>query len=178
MAEVKFRLVDVATWKTPGGLDFKASDAEKKRILETSLKTISEVSPVQKRHLRQRKASKRHLLVLLANGEPMSALFFKKLAIPGGEPIVEFHFKTRKGLTHKYTRLKGVSPALQLFRWMKRKAGKNAIIVADRPLEPGKRFLERLRKGGELEFVKRKGSWSGFRDTGKKAKPLKRHRIR
>ncbi len=153
MPEVEFEFVDVSTWRTPAEKEFDASEAEKKRIFEASLVTIGSVTPVSKRRFTLKNRPYNHLLVVLANKEPMSVLYYHIKTGKDGKSVVEFHSKTRAGLTIKFTRKRGESPLRSLFWWMRRKAGKNARIKLFRPTKPGRRMVDKLVRDGALKPV-------------------------
>ncbi len=153
---VEFQLVDFATGKTIDGSEMQLDKRQRKRLFAESCSVISELQPVTPKKISRSK--QKHLLVVLADKQPMSVLYFVVRADKEGRQVAWPHFKTRAGLTHSYFREMGETPIMSLLKWTKRIVGPNTALAVIEPLPPGKRFLKRLVKRGFLRKIgQRKG---------------------
>ncbi|MCX6798611.1 MAG: hypothetical protein NTW59_00765 [Candidatus Diapherotrites archaeon] len=176
MPKADFSLVDLATWRTPQGKPIVLSPAEKERILCEGCSLISNVFPIKPSQIRRPwKGLQRHLLAVLSQGKPISAFYYHlERSTATGKRFVRFHFAGRESGALPFARARGETPALSLFRWMKRAVGKDAVLVVSAVTPQGARFIRRLEGQGILEQMS-----SGYRDefsfTGK---PVKRPKAR
>ena len=154
MAE--FQLVDFATGKTVDGKDLEMGERERKRLFAESCRVMSEFQPVTPTKISRSK--QKHLLVVLADKQPMSVLYFVVRTDKDGRQVAWPHFKTRTGLTHSYFRERGETPVMSLLKWTKRIVGPKTALAVFEPLPQGKRFLKNLvRRGFLRKLGQRKG---------------------
>ncbi|MBN2066834.1 MAG: hypothetical protein JW744_00005 [Candidatus Diapherotrites archaeon] len=152
MERVNFQLVDMASWKSPNGKSLSFSGLGKRKLIKGACRVISSVMPVKPSWFKPGKArNDMRLLAVLANGKPMSVLYYRVKGEASGKRYLWFHHaNAAKSSTNlHYVRQKGESPARSLFRWMRRKDGKNSVLIA-RFTVPGARFMDKLERAGVL----------------------------
>jgi len=180
MAEVKFNFVDFATDKSPAGKPVAMDPISRKEKLKKACEIISSIVPVKPKEFNPGKKNPhgKHLLLMLANNQPVSALYFVASRNLDGRKYITFHHHNaaKKEITLQYARKHGKTPARALFKWMKMIAGNKAIVFS-RATDQGRRFLKKLERDGFLKRIK-KGKISEYAFTGKPLKRLKRHAVR
>ncbi len=153
MQKVEFQLLDVATWRTPSGYEPKLSGAEKRDLLEKSRRIIGKVMPVKPSSLRKRG---NHLLVVLANNQPITALFYKQWVNDiTGKPYASFHIASsaKKAATLNYARARGKTPARALFSWMQHGVGRKTTLCLRGLTPDGLNFIRKLVRDRILEHT-------------------------
>ena len=167
MPEVKFQLVDMVTWKTPGNRQFQADKKARSRLLRKACYLLEGVSPVKPKELQVPGV---HFLVVLANGQPVSALYYGRTRDRRtGRPKVDFYHANlaKRSVNFQFARKTGETPARALFRWMRTKVGGAAIVTSGSFTTEGKRFITKLVRDGVLRQFGRT-PWRSFVFTGKR----------
>jgi len=183
MPKTNFQMVDLATGRAASGAKLRIAEDERQHLIEQACEIIHEISDVEPSWFKpgSEKAKGSHLLTVLANGEPISGLYYRvKKDEVTGKRYVSFHHasaqdKIVKGL---FVKAKSQTPGRSLFSWMLRSIGKGAILFPIGSTPKGMDFLRKLERERVL-----KQTASGYREefvpTGKKMPRLKiRRKIR
>lgn len=176
-------MVDLATGRAASGAKLRISEKERENLIQQGCRVLKEhVADITPSWFKpgSKEAVDRRLLSVLANGKPISVLYYRTKEEVSGKRYTSFHHANIADIltTSHYAKRYGQTPARWLFSWMLKSLGKNAILVSVNPTPHGRSFAQRLEKEGVLQQIAT-GYRNEFVPTGKKMPRLKiRRKIR
>ncbi|MDP6670453.1 MAG: hypothetical protein QGI60_01405 [archaeon] len=153
MPATKFELVDLSTWETKDGGKFEASPEERDAILEASSALLNEKAKlhISPENVKRRKYPGGRMLVVLANGKPMTVAHYNVIKYkPSDKKVyVSFHQASARGAIQEFSKKRRSHPSHVLFDWMRERV-KGPAVVRVNIDGTNRAFFARLEKKGVL----------------------------